>query len=75
MNGRDIRDYTQRSYRSTIGMVPQDVLLFNDTIMYNIAYGKLDATETEVPKNKIFYFQEKLILLQHGWGSGEYSLT
>lgn len=40
INGRDIRDYTQDSLRAHIGIVPQDTVLFNDTIGYNIAYGR-----------------------------------
>ncbi|MFT0531659.1 ABCB family ABC transporter ATP-binding protein/permease [Castellaniella hirudinis] len=48
INGRDIRDYTQASLRAHIGIVPQDTVLFNDTIGYNIAYGRPDATREEV---------------------------
>ena len=45
---RDIRDYTQGSVRGAIGIVPQDTVLFNDTIYYNILYGRPDATREEV---------------------------
>lgn len=48
INGQDIRDVTQRSLRAAIGIVPQDTVLFNDTIYYNIAYGRPDATRDEV---------------------------
>ncbi len=48
VDGRDIRDYTQASLRAAIGVVPQDTVLFNDTIRYNIAYGRPDATQAEV---------------------------
>ncbi len=48
INGRDIRDYTQASLRAQIGIVPQDTVLFNDTIYYNIAYGRPEASEAEV---------------------------
>ncbi|WP_276808025.1 ABCB family ABC transporter ATP-binding protein/permease [Castellaniella defragrans] len=48
VNGRDIRDYTQASLRAHIGIVPQDTVLFNDTIGYNIAYGRPDATQDDV---------------------------
>jgi ABC-type transport system involved in Fe-S cluster assembly fused permease/ATPase subunit len=48
IDGQDIRDVTQKSLRSTIGMVPQDTVLFNDTIRYNIRYGRWDASDTEV---------------------------
>ena len=45
---RDIRDYTQDSLRKAIAIVPQDTVLFNDTIYYNILYGRPDATREEV---------------------------
>jgi len=45
---QDIRDVTQASLRAAIGMVPQDTVLFNDTIEYNIRYGKPDATQAEL---------------------------
>ena len=48
INGRDIREVTQSSLRAAIGIVPQDTVLFNDTIYYNIAYGRPDATREEV---------------------------
>jgi ATP-binding cassette, subfamily B, heavy metal transporter len=48
IDGQDIRDVTQKSLRSAIGMVPQDTVLFNDTIRYNIRYGRWDASEQEV---------------------------
>ncbi|MDD2686632.1 MAG: ABC transporter ATP-binding protein/permease [Gallionella sp.] len=48
INGQDIRSVTQRSLRAAIGIVPQDTVLFNDTIYYNIAYGRPEATREEV---------------------------
>jgi ATP-binding cassette subfamily B protein len=48
IDGQDIRDVTQASLRASIGMVPQDTVLFNDTIRYNIRYGRWDATDEEV---------------------------
>jgi ATP-binding cassette, subfamily B, heavy metal transporter len=48
IDGEDIRDVTQKSLRAAIGMVPQDTVLFNDTIRYNIRYGRWDATDGEV---------------------------
>jgi len=48
IDGQDIRGVTQHSLRSAIGMVPQDTVLFNDTIRYNIRYGRWDASEAEV---------------------------
>jgi ATP-binding cassette subfamily B protein len=48
IDGRDIRDVTQASLRAAIGIVPQDTVLFNDTIRYNIAYGRPGASDEEV---------------------------
>ena len=48
IDGQDIRDVTQASLRAAIGMVPQDTVLFNDTIGYNIRYGRWEASEEEV---------------------------
>lgn len=48
IDGQDIRDVTQASVRRAIGMVPQDTVLFNESIAYNIRYGRPDATEEEV---------------------------
>ena len=48
IDGEDIRDVTQKSLRSAIGVVPQDTVLFNDTIRYNIRYGRWDASDAEV---------------------------
>ncbi|MGB3864233.1 MAG: ABC transporter ATP-binding protein/permease [Xanthobacteraceae bacterium] len=48
IDGQDIRDVTQRSLRNAIGMVPQDTVLFNDTIRYNIRYGRWEASDAEV---------------------------
>ena len=48
VDGQDIRDVTQESLRGAIGMVPQDTVLFNDTIAYNIRYGRPDASEDDV---------------------------
>jgi len=48
IDGQDIRDVTQLSLRAAIGMVPQDTVLFNDTIRYNIRYGRWDAADAEI---------------------------
>jgi ABC-type transport system involved in Fe-S cluster assembly fused permease/ATPase subunit len=48
INGSDIRDFTQTSLRAAIGIVPQDTVLFNDTILYNIHYGRPEAPPGEV---------------------------
>lgn len=48
VDGQDVRDVTQKSLRGAIGMVPQDTVLFNDTIAYNIRYGRTAASDAEV---------------------------
>ncbi|MCL3880674.1 ABC transporter ATP-binding protein/permease [Marivita sp. GX14005] len=48
IDGQDVRDVTQDSLHEAIGVVPQDTVLFNDTIRYNIAYGRDGATEDEI---------------------------
>jgi ABC-type transport system involved in Fe-S cluster assembly fused permease/ATPase subunit len=48
IDGQDIRQVTQSSLHQAIGVVPQDTVLFNDTILYNIAYGRADASREEI---------------------------
>jgi ATP-binding cassette, subfamily B, heavy metal transporter len=48
IDGQDLRDVTQTSVRSALGVVPQDTVLFNDTIYYNIGYGRPGATREEI---------------------------
>jgi ATP-binding cassette subfamily B protein len=48
IDGQDIRDVSQDSVRAAIGIVPQDTVLFNDTIRYNIRYGRIDAGDAEI---------------------------
>jgi ATP-binding cassette subfamily B protein len=48
INGQDIRSVTQNSLRQALGIVPQDTVLFNDTVRYNIAYGNTTATPAQV---------------------------
>ncbi len=48
IGGRDLREMQVDSVRRALGEVPQDLVLFNDTIYYNINYGRLDATREEV---------------------------
>ena len=50
IDGQDIRNVTQESLRKTIGVVPQDTVLFNDTIYYNISYGDPEATAAAIEK-------------------------
>ena len=48
IDGQDVRDVTQESLHHQIGVVPQDTVLFNDTVLYNIAYGRPDASRDEI---------------------------
>ncbi|PZX17606.1 ATP-binding cassette subfamily B protein [Palleronia aestuarii] len=48
IDGQDVRDVTQESLHAQIGVVPQDTVLFNDTILYNIAYGRPEASRAEI---------------------------
>lgn len=68
IDGQDLRDVTQASLRSALGLVPQDVVLFNDTIRYNIAYGRPDATQAELEdaarRAQLLHFIEAL---PQGW--------
>ena len=48
IDGQDVRDVTQESLHDAIGVVPQDTVLFNDTILYNVAYGRPEATREEI---------------------------
>ncbi|QEE47251.1 ABC transporter ATP-binding protein/permease [Rhizobium sp. WL3] len=48
IDGQDVRDVTQKSLRAAIGMVPQDTVLFNDTIAYNIRYGRPGASDADI---------------------------
>jgi ABC-type transport system involved in Fe-S cluster assembly fused permease/ATPase subunit len=50
IDGQDVRQVTQKSLRKAIGIVPQDTVLFNDSIYYNIAYGRPEATREEVER-------------------------
>ncbi|MCV5688612.1 ATP-binding cassette domain-containing protein, partial [Escherichia coli] len=48
IDGQDLREVTQQSLRSAIAVVPQDTVLFNDTLLYNLQYGRPEATREEV---------------------------
>jgi ATP-binding cassette subfamily B protein len=70
IDGQDIRDVRQQSLRAAIGIVPQDTVLFNDTIYYNIAYGRPDATEAEVEHAaKLARIHEFVLALPDGYKS------
>jgi ATP-binding cassette subfamily B protein len=68
IDGQDIRDVTQLSVRSAIGIVPQDTVLFNDTIYYNIAYGRPGAAREEVVEAaKVAHILGFIESLPDGW--------
>ena len=64
VDGRDIRDYTQRSLREQIGLVTQETFLFHDTIYENIRYGRLDATKEEIIEASKFAYAHDFVLAQ-----------
>lgn len=68
IDGQDLRDVTQASLRNALGLVPQDVVLFNDTIRYNIGYGRPEATQAELEqaaqRAQLLHFIEGL---PQGW--------
>jgi ATP-binding cassette subfamily B protein len=70
IDGQDVRDVTQTSLRKAIGIVPQDTVLFNDTIEYNIAYGKPGAGKEEiVAAAKAAYIHDFIESLPDGYAS------
>jgi len=70
IDGQDIRNVTQASLRAAIGMVPQDTVLFNDTIRYNIRYGRPDATDAEVEEAaKLAQIHDFITSLPEGYNS------
>lgn len=68
IDGQDVRDVTQVSLHSQIGVVPQDTVLFNDTVLYNIAYGRPEASQDEiVAAAKAAKIHEFIISLPDGY--------
>jgi ATP-binding cassette subfamily B protein len=68
IDGQDIRNVTQHSLRAAIGIVPQDTVLFNETIYYNIAYGRPDATREEVAEAaRMAHILDFIQQLPGGW--------
>ncbi len=68
--GQEIRDITQASLRHSIGIVPQDTVLFNDTIEYNIAYGRAGATQEEIiAAAKAAYIHDFILSLPDGYAT------
>ncbi len=70
IDGQDIRDVQQASLRDAIGIVPQDTVLFNDTIYYNIAYGRPDASRAEVEQAaRLAHIHDFIAALPDGYES------
>jgi len=70
IDGQDIRDVTQTSLRAAIGIVPQDTVLFNDTVKYNIAYGRIGANESEIKEAaRLAQIDKFITLLPMGYES------
>jgi len=68
IDGEDIRDVRQESLRAAIGIVPQDTVLFNDTIYYNIAYGRPGATRAEIENAaRVAHIADFIARLPAGW--------
>ncbi len=68
IDGQDIRDVTQSSLRAAIGIVPQDTVLFNDTVLYNIHYGRPDASIEEVEEAaKLARIHDFIVSLPDGY--------
>ena len=68
IDGQDIRDVTQTSLRQAIGIVPQDTVLFNDTIAYNIAYGKPGAGQEEIEASaRAAFIHDFIVSLPEGY--------
>ena len=70
IDGRDLRELTQQSLRAAIGIVPQDTVLFNDSILYNIQYGRPDATREEVEAAaRAAHIHDFVVSLPDGYGT------
>jgi ABC-type transport system involved in Fe-S cluster assembly fused permease/ATPase subunit len=68
IDGQDVRDVTQDSLRRAIGIVPQDTVLFNDSIYYNLAYGRRGATPTEIERAaEMAHIRAFIESLPKGW--------
>ncbi|HSN20951.1 MAG TPA: ABC transporter ATP-binding protein/permease [Usitatibacter sp.] len=68
IDGQDLRDVTQASVRAAIGVVPQDTVLFNDTIYYNVAYGQPEAAREEVEDAaRVAHIADFIARLPAGW--------
>jgi len=68
IDGQDLRDVTQQSLRSSIAIVPQDTVLFNNSIYYNISYGRFDASRDEVEQAaRMAHIHDFIQQLPDGW--------
>jgi ABC-type transport system involved in Fe-S cluster assembly fused permease/ATPase subunit len=68
IDGQDIRDITQTSLRAAIGIVPQDTVLFNDTVRYNIAYGRIGASDADIREAaRLAQIDKFIVELPHGY--------
>ncbi|WP_313065559.1 ABCB family ABC transporter ATP-binding protein/permease [Achromobacter animicus] len=70
IDGQDVRDVTQASVRAAIGVVPQDTVLFNDTIRYNIGYGRPGATDAEIEAAaRLAHIHDLILTMPDGYGT------
>jgi ATP-binding cassette subfamily B protein len=68
IDGQDLRDLTQESLRAAIGVVPQDTVLFNDSILYNLAYGRPEASRAEIERAaEMAHIRDFVEGLPDGW--------
>ena len=68
IDGQDVRDVTAQSLRASIGVVPQDTVLFNDTIKYNIGYGRIGASDEEIMQAaKAAQIHDKIMTFPEGY--------
>jgi ATP-binding cassette subfamily B protein len=69
-DGQDLRDVKQSSLRAALGIVPQDTVLFNDTIRYNIAYGRPEATDAEIEDAaRRAHLLDFILRMPEGWNT------
>ena len=70
IDGQDVRDVTQASVRAAIGVVPQDTVLFNDTIRYNSGYGRPGATDAEIEAAaRLAHIHDLILTMPDGYGT------
>lgn len=70
IDGYDLRNINQNNIRSSIGIVPQDIILFNNTIKYNISYGKINSKQTEIENvAKISQIHDFITKLPNGYNT------